>query len=123
MCHELDLEDRLPTGSATLAPADILLTKLQIFEVNDKDLTDTIALLLSHPVTAAATGRHRRPAGIGRLAKVTRTDWGWHTTLDRQPGQGNPAAADGGSQPGRRPAWSLNGSSRSATRWPARPSR
>ncbi len=77
MCHSLDLEDRLPADSATLAPADILLTKLQIFEVNDKDLIDTIALLLSHPVTTSGS------SGIdtGRLAKVTGSDWGWHTTL------------------------------------------
>jgi hypothetical protein len=77
MCHSLDLEDRLPAGLATLAPADILLTKLQIFEVNDKDLIDTIALLLSHPVTTSDN------SGIdtGRLAKITGSDWGWHTTL------------------------------------------
>jgi hypothetical protein len=77
MCHSLDLEDRLPAGSVTLAPADILLTKLQIYEVNDKDLIDSIALLLSHPVTVSGG------PGIdtSRLAKVTGTDWGWHTTL------------------------------------------
>jgi len=78
MCHSLDLEDRLPPGSATLAPADILLTKLQIYEVNDKDLIDSIALLLSHPVISTSGG-----PGIDttRLAKVTGSDWGWHTTL------------------------------------------
>ena len=77
MCHSLDLEDHLPADSATLAPADILLTKLQIFEVNDKDLIDTIALLLSHPVTTSGN------SGIdtSRLAKITGSDWGWHTTL------------------------------------------
>jgi hypothetical protein len=53
MCHSLDLEDRLPHGAVTLAPADILLTKLQIYEVID----------------------------TRRLAKVTGSDWGWHTTL------------------------------------------
>ena len=77
MCHSLDLEDRLPDGAVTLAPADILLTKLQIYEVNDKDLIDSIALLLSHPISA------RGGPGIdtSRLAKVTGSDWGWHTTL------------------------------------------
>jgi Uncharacterised nucleotidyltransferase len=77
MCHTIDLEDRLPPGSATLAPEDILLTKLQIFEVNDKDLIDSIALLLSHPVTSG------REPGINseRLAKVVGSDWGWFTTV------------------------------------------
>jgi hypothetical protein len=77
MCHALDLEDRLPAGSATLAPEDILLTKLQIFEINDKDLIDSVALLLSHPVSAGdAPGINRE-----RLARVVGSDWGWHTTL------------------------------------------
>lgn len=77
MCHALDLEDQLPVGAATLAPADLLLTKLQIYEVNDKDLIDAIALLLTHPVRAdGQPGLDTR-----RLAKVTSTDWGWYTTL------------------------------------------
>jgi hypothetical protein len=77
MCHTIDLEDRLPDDSPTLAPEDILLTKLQVIEVNDKDLIDTIALLLSHPVVSGD-----RP-GINRerLAKVVGTDWGWYTTV------------------------------------------
>jgi Uncharacterised nucleotidyltransferase len=99
MCHSLDLEDRLPAGAATLAPADILLTKLQIYEVNDKDLIDSIALLLSHPVTAGGGG------GIdaGRLARVTGTDWGWHTTLTdnlAKVGQRLPAAGLSAEQAG-----------------------
>jgi Uncharacterised nucleotidyltransferase len=77
MCHTIDLEDRLPADSPTLAPEDILLTKLQIFEVNDKDLIDTIALLLSHPVVSG-----NKP-GINRerLTKIVGTDWGWYTTV------------------------------------------
>jgi hypothetical protein len=77
MCHTIDLEDRLPGNSLTLAPEDILLTKLQIFEVNDKDLIDSIALLLSHPV---ASGQE---PGINRerLVKVLGNDWGWFTTV------------------------------------------
>jgi Uncharacterised nucleotidyltransferase len=77
MCHALDLEDHMPAESATLAPADLLLTKLQIYEVNDKDLIDAIALLLAHPVSADG----RPGIDTRRLAKVTGSDWGWHTTL------------------------------------------
>lgn len=77
MCHAIDLEDRLPADSPTLAPEDILLTKLQIFEVNDKDLIDSIALLFSHPVVSGdKPGINREP-----LAKVVGTDWGWYTTV------------------------------------------
>jgi hypothetical protein len=77
MCHTIDLEDRLPDDSPTLAPEDILLTKLQIFEVNDKDLIDSIALLLSHPVVSGDNPGINRE----RLAKVLGTDWGWYTTV------------------------------------------
>jgi hypothetical protein len=77
MCHAIELEDRMPAGSPTLAPEDILLTKLQIFEVNDKDLIDSIALLLSHPVTSGSQPGISRE----RLAKVVGADWGWFTTV------------------------------------------
>ena len=77
MCHTIDLEDRMPDESPTLAPEDILLTKLQIFEINDKDLIDTIALLLSHPIaTGSEPGINRE-----RLTKVVGADWGWFTTV------------------------------------------
>lgn len=77
MCHAIDLEDRMPTGSPTLAPVDILLTKLQIFEVNDKDLIDSIALMLSHPVSSGSEPGINRE----RLAKIVGSDWGWYTTV------------------------------------------
>ncbi|MGO8959054.1 MAG: hypothetical protein ACLQFR_17050 [Streptosporangiaceae bacterium] len=77
MCHTIELEDRLPAKSPTLAPEDILLTKLQIHEINDKDLTDIIALLLSHPIVSGSEPGINRD----RLAKIVGTDWGWYTTV------------------------------------------
>jgi hypothetical protein len=51
MCHEIPLEKRLTCrrghGSARGAAA----TKLQIIELNEKDVRDTVALLLEHDVT------------------------------------------------------------------------
>ncbi len=40
MSHTLDLGSRLETESLTLPAAELLLTKLQIAEVNAKDLSD-----------------------------------------------------------------------------------
>ncbi len=76
MCHALDLRDRLPAAGLSLAPVDLLLTKLQIVEVNDKDLTDVLVLLGDHPVDVG-------PEGIDpvRLATLVGRDWGWYTTL------------------------------------------
>src|SRR5690242_16059024 len=37
MCHVLELEDRLALDAQTLTPADLLLTKLQVVQLNAKD--------------------------------------------------------------------------------------
>ena len=77
MCHALDLDDRLELHPTTLAPADLLLTKLQIVKINAKDIIDAQALLLEHQV-------ENGPGDIidlGRLINVTSRDWGWYTTF------------------------------------------
>ncbi|MBP2703967.1 nucleotidyltransferase family protein [Microbispora sp. RL4-1S] len=92
MCHSLDLADRLGLHPETLAPADLLLTKLQVVEVNLKDLTDALTILLTHevaPPDAPAPGGDDH-VSLDRLVRVTSSDWGWYTTftdnLSRLPG-------------------------------------
>jgi hypothetical protein len=78
MSHTLDLGARLEAEPETLAAAELLLTKLQIAEVNRKDLSDTAMLLWDHQ-PAAADG-----PGQLNLAHVSRTcaaDWGLFTTI------------------------------------------
>ncbi len=77
MCHNLDLDDRLPVAGFSLAPADLLLTKLQVVEINDKDLVDTVLLLSEHPIG----GTDPEVIDKGRIAGVVGSDWGWYTTL------------------------------------------
>jgi hypothetical protein len=69
MCHRLQFEDRLDVPGQALAPEDLLLTKLQIVELTDKDVSDLAALLLG---TAA---NHRR------IAELCAADWGLYTTV------------------------------------------
>lgn len=80
MCHTLDLSSRLNMLPDTLCIADLLLTKLQIIEINAKDLIDAVQLLRNH-----AVGREDKPGmdelSLDRLCAVTSTDWGWYTTL------------------------------------------
>jgi len=77
MCHVIDLRERLGLGGPCLAPADLLLSKLQIFEINRKDLVDAVALLLDH-----AVADHDEDAINGRyVARLTGDDWGLHRTL------------------------------------------
>jgi hypothetical protein len=68
MCHTLDLSDRLGRHELTLDPADLLLTKLQVVETNDRDYRDIAAILCDHDV------EHDRIVGL--LSR----EWCWWRT-------------------------------------------
>lgn len=78
MCHTLELDDRLELQPQTLAPADLLLTKLQIVRINAKDIVDAVALVLDHEIGDEQKGD---VIDLERLAQVTSRDWGWYTTF------------------------------------------
>jgi hypothetical protein len=80
MSHRIDLRGRLDGPGPTLTPADLLLTKLQIWEINAKDLGDVVGLLADHEL-ADADGVDvidRR-----RILALTGADWGLWRTLVR----------------------------------------
>jgi len=60
-----------------------LLTKLQIVELNAKDVVDALRLLLTHDVTAAEAPAAGATDTLSsdRVVEVTQGDWGWFTTL------------------------------------------
>jgi hypothetical protein len=76
MCHKLDLAARLTMRSDTIPLADLLLTKLQIAQINHKDVLDIAALLVDHPITEDEDGINA--SYIGRLLS---DDWGWWRTV------------------------------------------
>lgn len=90
MCHVIELAGRLSYDGPTLTPADLLLSKLQVFEVNMKDLVDTIALLLDHPVA----DHDDEAINAAYLAKLTAEDWGLHRTLQLNTQRVREAAKD-----------------------------
>jgi hypothetical protein len=76
MCHEIPLADRLALEPLTVPLAELLLTKLQIVEINDKDLRDTATVLLVHEVA----GHDGDAVNAGRVAELCAGDWGlWRT--------------------------------------------
>jgi hypothetical protein len=77
LCHTIDLRDRLDQPGPALSPADLLLLKLQVVETTRKDLTDILAILVDHEVTAeGAPG-----VDVSYLAALVSHDWGlWRTT-------------------------------------------
>jgi hypothetical protein len=78
MSHTLDLGARLEAEPDTLAAAELLLTKLQIAEINAKDLSDIAMLLWDHqPGDADGPGQLNLTPVTARCA----TDWGLYTTV------------------------------------------
>ena len=78
MCHRLDLRPRLPRSRITLPLADLLFTKLQVVQINEKDLKDIAALLLDHEI---ANGEQEDAVDAAYLADMSAGDWGIYTTL------------------------------------------
>jgi hypothetical protein len=76
MCHELDLSARLTANEVTLSPADLLLTKLQVVNLNMKDIQDVVALLVDFKVDEQSdygiNGRY--------IGEIVGSDWGWWKT-------------------------------------------
>lgn len=77
MCHSLPLGDRLEEPGPALPATDLLMTKLQIVELNAKDRSDCYALLRGCEVGTGAGAID--PA---RVAALTAADWGLHHTLE-----------------------------------------
>jgi len=80
MCHVLDFRPRFNSLPITLDVADLLLTKLQIIEINEKDARDIVHLLSAYPIHNA---EHESVPGIDatRFCKVIGSDWGWWRTV------------------------------------------
>lgn len=76
MCHQLDLSGRLERLEQTLTPADLLLSKLQVMQTNNKDYLDMVALLTDLPLTE----RDDRGIDLVRIRDICSSDWGWWKT-------------------------------------------
>ncbi|HEY3071113.1 MAG TPA: hypothetical protein VGJ34_12455 [Gaiellaceae bacterium] len=76
MSHKIPLDERIEVDPVSIPLAELLLTKLQIAELNEKDVLDTLALLHDHPVGDA----DGETLNAGRVAELCATDWGlWRT--------------------------------------------
>ena len=76
MCHEIPLGDRLEVEEGTLPLAELVLTKLQIIELNEKDIRDTVLLFHGHAIADHDDGA----VNGARIASLCASDWGlWRT--------------------------------------------
>ncbi len=91
-CHVVSWTGRLEVDAPTIPLAEMLLEKMQIVKINEKDVIDTIMLLLEHPLGDI----DKETINIALVAQLCAKDWGlWRTTtmnLDkvRQLAQGYP---------------------------------
>ncbi len=81
MCHILQIGKRLELDEYTIPITDLLLTKLQIVEVNEKDIRDLVAILQDHPVAASVPPRDRESIDAGYIAELCSGDWGLEKTI------------------------------------------
>ncbi len=78
MCHTIDLSGRLELDYPTITPTDLLMEKLQIVEINEKDLKDLILLLRAHEVTYGGDD----VIDVAYIAKLLSDDWGFYYTVN-----------------------------------------
>jgi hypothetical protein len=77
MCHVLEFADRIDRLPDTLDVADLLLSKLQIVELNRKDVHDLLHLFSAFE---ARPGDEPETIGLDRIGSVVSGDWGWWRT-------------------------------------------
>jgi hypothetical protein len=78
MCHIVPVADRLEVSALGIPLAELLLTKMQIVELNPKDMTDVLTMLYHHDVADTDAGA---AINAQRVAELCAADWGlWRTT-------------------------------------------
>ncbi len=78
MCHTLPLDERIEAQPLTLPAAELTMSKLQIVQLNAKDVSDLYALLDALQVAE----RDEDAINATRIAELTGADWGLHHTFE-----------------------------------------
>jgi len=78
MNHTISFSKRLEADSPTLPPSELLLQKMQIVKINEKDIKDAIVLLIAHDVGET----DKETINLKALAHAGLTsDWGFYYTV------------------------------------------
>jgi len=78
MCHKFDFKNRMDLEAKTLPVSDLLSTKLQIVEINEKDMKDILAILLDYDLSV---GESFDKINGKYIAKLCAEDWGIYKTF------------------------------------------
>jgi hypothetical protein len=75
--HTIWWAGRLEVDEWTIPLAELVLEKMQIVQINEKDLIDTIVVMLEHPLGDT----DGEVINLGHIARLCAADWGlWRTT-------------------------------------------
>ncbi|MGC8773540.1 MAG: hypothetical protein ACP5RJ_08815, partial [Conexivisphaera sp.] len=77
MAHDVNFRGRLEIDYPTISLVDMLLEKMQIVDIDDKDLVDTVVLLREHAVGSG----DKEMINVDYLASLCASDWGLWKTL------------------------------------------
>jgi hypothetical protein len=77
MCHVIDFEGRLEVDSPTVPLAELFLQKLQVVQLNEKDIQDSIILLMEHDIGDSDKEQVNGSYVASTLAK----EWGFYYTV------------------------------------------
>jgi hypothetical protein len=78
-CHRIPFDGRLDLDRPTIPTADLLLEKMQIVELNLKDITDTMVLMLEHSIGNGSSGPEVIDGAY--IADLLHDDWGFYYTV------------------------------------------
>ncbi len=76
-CHPVSFSGRLEVEELTLPLAELLLEKMQIVQINEKDLIDSIMLFREHPIGEG----DRETVNAEVIASTLGDDWGFWRTV------------------------------------------
>ena len=76
-CHPINFVGRLELEKWTLPLAELLLEKMQIVQINEKDLIDSVMLLREHPLG----DMDEETINGARIASILGNDWGFWRTV------------------------------------------
>ena len=77
MNHTIEFRDRLERSYPTIPVTELLLEKLQIVRINEKDVKDTAILLLAHEVGKPSDD----VIDANYVSKLLSNDWGFYYTV------------------------------------------
>lgn len=76
-CHQWSLSERIEEDYPTVPIEDLLMSKLQIVEVSDRDVRDMVAMVNDHPVESGDSTETIDPEYVAGLCEG---DWGLYKT-------------------------------------------